>query len=401
MKNQTILVQASSRAWCGTPDWCMNEIDGQPVVAHTVRKALDNFQNADVRIVAPEFDRGGELDQIPAMFPDHSVSVFYGFDSNPLERMIAALADEHDDTLIIRVDGLHFGWIPEDAKKMIAEAQKNQLDCIKFPDDYPIQLTSDIYRLSALKKAAALLGEKKDSGPYLVHPKFFMVKENSLFKTAYHNDHLPVDDEYLAGCRKKAEQVYRSGNTEVAGDKISHGDQFSFHYALGLDFIERGADVLDIACGWGYGARMIAEKAAHVTAADIDIETVRKASAGKYYSNITFQTADVTAMDFAENSFDAVTSFETVEHVDPQKYFMEMQRVIRPGGMLILSTPQNRLGHIPVNSQHLREFSLEEITGLCSEYFTVEEIIGIKQGRVVIPDDPKGQNAFIVCRKPE
>ncbi|CCO23594.1 methyltransferase domain-containing protein [Maridesulfovibrio hydrothermalis] len=401
MNNPIIIIQAASRAWCGTADWCMNKVEGKPVVALTVERALAHFPEADIRITAPEFDKGGLLDTLPALFPDNKVSVFYGFDSSPLERMIGALEKESDQTLIIRVDGLHFGWVPDDAEKMLAEAQKSNLDCIKLPDDYPVQLSSDVYRLSALKKAADLLSQEQDAGPYRVHPKFYMIRRDNLFKTAYHNDYKAVPDSYLEQCRETAKDVYITSNTEVAGSKISHGDQFSFHYQLGLDFIKENYSVLDIACGWGYGARMLARKAAKVTAADLDIAIVRKAAAGKYFKNITFQTGNATDLGFADNTFDAVTSFETVEHVDHAPYFSEMHRVIKPGGLLIFSTPQNILGHIPVNSQHRREYSLEEISTLCSEHFEIVKVIGIKQGRVVFPDDPKGQNTFMVCRKPE
>ncbi|TIH17295.1 methyltransferase domain-containing protein [Marinifilum sp. JC120] len=399
MDTPIILVQAASRAWSGAPDWCMNEVDGRPVVALTVESALKEFPKADVRIIAPEFDLGGRLNELPDMFPEHKISVFYGHDESPLERMIAALDGEEEDSLFIRVDGLHFGWLAEHARTMLELADKEGLDCVKTEDDFPIQLTADIYRLSALKKALAILEERPNGAPYRVHPKFFMFCENGNFKCSRFAPPA-VSEEWLKKCRKTAEQVYVAGNMNVGQHRgISAGDQLTFHYELALDYINSEALVLDCACGPGYGSRMLAHKAQKVIATDLDIETVRLASSGKYFDNITFQTGDATSLSFEDNSFDAVTSFETVEHVNPAPFFKEMERVLKPGGLLILSTPQNSLGHIPVNSQHLHEFSLQEISGLCSEHFEIMQTTGIKQGRIVFPDDPKGQNTFMVCRK--
>ncbi len=403
MNGPIILVQAASRAWSGAPDWCMNEIDGRPVVAITIENGLKEFPDADIRIVAPEFDKGGRLDDLPAMFPDNKISVYYGFDASPLDRMIAALEGFADETLVLRVDGLHFGWLPKHGTAMLESANLNQLDCMKMPDDFPIQLTSDVYRLSALKKASALLGELPSAGIFRVHPKFFMLKNPDNFKCSHFTDYPPVSDTWLKACRKIAEGVYVEGRMLVGKNEgIKAGDQLTFHYELALDFITPQTEMLDCACGPGYGARILSGKAASVIAADLDEETVKnEASSSANPDNLSFQTADVTELSFENNSFDAVTSFETVEHVDPVPYFAEMHRVLRPGGFLILSTPQNILGHIPVNFQHLREFSIDEITELASKHFTIHKIIGIKQGRVIFPDDSKGQNTFMVCQKSE
>lgn len=399
MDTPIILVQAASKAWSGAPDWCMNEVDGRPVVALTVENALKEFPKADIRIIAPEFDRGGRLDDLPDMFPDNKISVFYGHDESPLERMIDALGEVEEQSLFIRVDGIHFGWLTKHARTMLEQAEKEALDCAKTEDDFPIQLTADVYRLSALKKTLSILEERPNGAPYRVHPKFFMFNEEEIFKCARIAGPA-VSEEWLKKCRHTAEQVYIADNMNVGEHKsISAGDQLTFHYEMALDYIRPESTVLDCACGPGYGARIIADKAQKVIAADLDIETVRQASSGKYFDNITFQTGDITSLSFDDNSFDAITSFETVEHVNPAPFFKEMQRVLKPGGLLILSTPQNSLGHIPVNSQHLHEFSLQEISGLCSEHFEIMQTTGIKQGRIVFPDDPKGQNTFIVCRK--
>ena len=107
-----------------------------------------------------------------------------------------------------------------------------------------------------------------------------------------------------------------------------------------------------------------------------------------------------TALPLADACLDMVTSFETLEHVEPDPYFRELRRTLRRGGLLALSTPQNRLGHIPVNAQHRREYSLDELLALVRPHFAVEAVIGVKQGRIVFPGDPFGQNTMLLCRRP-
>jgi hypothetical protein len=64
--------------------------------------------------------------------------------------------------------------------------------------------------------------------------------------------------------------------------------------------------------------------------------------------------------------------------------------------MFLLSTPQNSLGHIPINAQHNHEYSLEEIRNITSKYFRIQEIIGIKQGCIIHEGDYKATNTFLV-----
>jgi len=137
--------------------------------------------------------------------------------------------------------------------------------------------------------------------------------------------------------------------------------------------------------------------------ADLDpavVEGARRAAAEQPGAqNVDFSVQDVTATDFSDASFDAVLSMETVEHVDDDAYIREIARIVRPGGLFILSTPQNALGHIPVNAEHLREYSIEQIESLVQPFFDVTEVIGIKQGRIVIPGSPRGCNVMLVFRR--
>jgi 2-polyprenyl-3-methyl-5-hydroxy-6-metoxy-1,4-benzoquinol methylase len=237
------------------------------------------------------------------------------------------------------------------------------------------------------------------TSPYIVHPKYYMFKSNK-FNTAFFNNMAKVKDEYLSNCRNIAKQIYLKPRTEVNDQRIEVGDQFSFHYRLAAKYISRNDKLLDIACGDGYGLLHLSNYVRHADGADISSEVILKAKekCGNI-NNIQLHVEDVTNMTFKDNTFDIITSFETIEHVNSELYLKEIRRVLKPMGKLILSTPQNNLGHIPINPQHNYEYSVEEIQDITSKYFRIQKIIGIKQGCIIHENDCKGSNTFMILIK--
>jgi SAM-dependent methyltransferase len=140
--------------------------------------------------------------------------------------------------------------------------------------------------------------------------------------------------------------------------------------------IVRGRSVLDAASGEGFGARILAETAARVTGVELDEGAV--AHARGRYPGIDFQTGDVTALPFPDGSFEAVVSFETIEHVDgPERAIAEFRRVLAPGGILLVSTP-NVAGApdaaIDVNPFHRVELDQAALRALLVD-FEVQSVI--------------------------
>ena len=145
-----------------------------------------------------------------------------------------------------------------------------------------------------------------------------------------------------------------------------------------------GRAVLDAGVGEGYGAALLASTAASVVGVDIEPDVIEHAAAT--YPSVRFQTADLVALPFPAASFDAVVSFQVIEHLQrPREFVSECARVLRPGGRLILSTP-NRLTFSPTgirNPFHTVEFAAAELRTVLEASFTVERMAGTFHGRKI------------------
>lgn len=128
----------------------------------------------------------------------------------------------------------------------------------------------------------------------------------------------------------------------------------------------QGADVLDLGCGCGYGAHFMATNGARsVVGVDLAEDALGYARANYKESNLSFEVMDVTALDYPEASFDSVVCLEVFEHVDDYEALLsEAARVLRPGGSLVLSTPNKLVWspgrEKPINPWHVWEFTREE-----------------------------------------
>ena len=100
-----------------------------------------------------------------------------------------------------------------------------------------------------------------------------------------------------------------------------------------------GRSALDVGCGAGLLAEPLARLGARVTAIDASAELIRVASDHAIASGleIDYRAGEVGEL---EGQFDLITCMEVIEHVaDPSTFVAELARLLAPGGLLILSTP--------------------------------------------------------------
>ncbi|PIS34962.1 MAG: hypothetical protein COT36_04810 [Parcubacteria group bacterium CG08_land_8_20_14_0_20_38_56] len=153
-------------------------------------------------------------------------------------------------------------------------------------------------------------------------------------------------------------------------------------YSFALDYV-KAKRILDIACGAGYGSALLAEKANQVVGLDIDKDSIDYAKSHYSRQNLKFIMGDAQNFNFPDSFFDAIVSFETIEHLSsPSKFLKELKKVLKPNGILILSSPDREITkEILIDTSykspfHLKEFTLKELTSLLSKFFKIESIYG-------------------------
>lgn len=150
-------------------------------------------------------------------------------------------------------------------------------------------------------------------------------------------------------------------------------------YAIASE-LAAGKTVLDIACGEGYGTHLLAAKATSVTGVDIDEGTVLAAKQKYKGANLEYITGRAEKIPAANESYDMVVSFETLEHLSDHGAMMqEIKRVLKPGGLLLISTPDKKTYSDETgykNPFHQKELYTAEFTSLLKEYFTHIKIVG-------------------------
>ncbi len=143
-------------------------------------------------------------------------------------------------------------------------------------------------------------------------------------------------------------------------------------------------DVLEAGCGEGYGADLIADVAERVVAVDYDEATVAHVRAR--YPRVDVRHGNLAELPLPASTVDVVVNFQVIEHLWDQGQFVgECHRVLRPGGVLLMSTP-NRITFspgrdTPLNPFHTRELNAAELTELLTgKGFTVESMLGVFHG---------------------
>lgn len=169
-----------------------------------------------------------------------------------------------------------------------------------------------------------------------------------------------------------------------------------------------GKDVLDVACGEGYGSYLLAEAADTVAGVDISAETIARAK-GKYRRpNLSFLQGSVLAIPLPDASMDLVVSFETLEHIAEHDMLLaEVRRVLRPGGVLCISTPDKRqYSDIPGrrNTFHVKELYRDEFAEMLRRRFRNTRMWGqrVVFGSVIGAEkDSQDSGDFLSWRKGE
>jgi ubiquinone/menaquinone biosynthesis C-methylase UbiE len=166
--------------------------------------------------------------------------------------------------------------------------------------------------------------------------------------------------------------------TEITSDNIPSDNPLHQRlfkaYVVAQDHVY--GNVLEVGCGEGRGVDLLMRKASAFTAVD-KIEEALQVLREK------FPTARFLSMNIPplgtlqDNAYDCVVSFQVIEHIQNDVlYLKEIHRVLKPGGIALLTTPNRKLS-LSRNPWHIREYLAQELKDLASGIFSTTEMKGI------------------------
>ena len=145
-------------------------------------------------------------------------------------------------------------------------------------------------------------------------------------------------------------------------------------YVFATKFV-KGKKVLDAACGEGYGSYLLSGDAKEVVGIDIFEEVIFNAKEKYKKNNLSFISSSIETIPMPDDYFDIIVSFETIEHVEEEvqnKFLNEISRVLKPEGILIMSTPNKAVYTDLVdykNEFHVKEFYYNEYLNFIKRKF--------------------------------
>ncbi len=158
-------------------------------------------------------------------------------------------------------------------------------------------------------------------------------------------------------------------------------------YAFTAKRLEGRKSVLDLGCGKGYGSMLLAEHAYSVTAVDLNPASIEFARKNYRRDNLRFQLQNAvqdvaSSLDAPTGKFDAVISFEVLEHLPPSetyRFLSGLSRHLKRDGLLFISTPNHDVvlkSGMPVPDFHINNLSSREFRKALHGHFQQVEMYG-------------------------
>jgi len=393
------LVQAHHRGWGGARDFSLARVSGNYAVEEVIARLKSMPEISDVIIAVPDDPGNAIFRNIAAA---HGVACHFGSRENVLERCSAAL-DAVKADIVVHVMGQHCFIDTALLSDMLAFLDGSGAKFVSLPDAFTPYFAGKVYTRTLLAEvAAAILAQAHDQAMNFARYPAFIEHNRERFGALVYERVPQYDRDYLLKVREIAKEIFADDRMHVdagAASTVSNGLFESYDFARS----QFGAAdrVLDIACGDGYGCRIMAPQVGQVLGVDINRPLIAANQQNNLVENISYDVGDCLALELADGAVTGATAMELIEHLPVDKldsFVSEVRRVVRPGGSFICSTPQNSHGDIPIVPWHVKEYSVAELRAILERHFLSVKILSSKSGGRLSEACETGQKMVALCR---
>jgi 2-polyprenyl-3-methyl-5-hydroxy-6-metoxy-1,4-benzoquinol methylase len=393
------LIQAHHRGWGGAPDFSLSQVEGRFAIEMVIER-LKSVAGISVITIAVPDDPGNQIYREIAEL--HGVSCFFGSRENVLARSAGALDAEGAD-IAVHVMGQHCFIDSALLSDMLSFLQSEEASYVSLPDDFTPYFAGKVYRRTILDKIAQAiaLSAGNHAGDLARFAGFIEHRRDQFGARVYAK--LPqYDHAYLLKVRDTAHAIFADDRMHVdasQASRVSNPLFESYEFAAGKFGPEDR--ILDIACGDGYGCRiMAAAGVGTVLGIDINAGLIAQNAAANSHANIGYAVDNAFALSLDDGSVTGATAMELIEHIPIDKvdtFVGEVRRVVSVGGYFVCSTPQSSYGEIPVVPHHVREYSAAELKSILKRHFSMVKIYSSKSGGRLMEEEI-GQKMVAVCQ---
>lgn len=393
------LVQAHHRGWNGAADLSLATLGGRPAVELVIErlKAMPGLD--DVVVAVPDDPGNIVFHDIAARM---GVKCLNGSRENVLARITAAL-DAVGAEACVHVMGQHCFVDTALLSDMLSFMRTQEAGFVSLPDAFTPYFAGKVYTRALLDKVEAAIAALPQDRQAIHRARFFAFIEHhrAEFGALVYEKLPQYDREYLLKVRDMAREIFADDRMHVdagAASKVSNPLFESYEFAR-RQFGPRDR-VLDIACGDGYGCRILSDRAGAVLGIDINAELIAANGNENRGGNISYAVDNAFGLSLPDASVTGVTAMELIEHLPVDKvdsFAREVRRVLAPGGSFICSTPQNSHGDIPVVPWHVKEYSAPELRAILERHFASVKILSSKSGGQ-LTECETGQKMVALCR---
>ena len=393
------LIQAHHRGWGGARDFSLSRVNGKYAVEEVIVRLKSMPGICDVIIAVPD-DPGNEIFRDIAT--EHGVACHFGSRENVLERCTGAL-DAVAGDIAVHVMGQHCFIDTALLSDMLAFLASSGARFVSLPDAFTPYFAGKIYTRALLNDVkAAIAALPDDQAMNFARYAAFIEHHRTRFGARVYENVPQYDRYFLLKVRETAKEIFADDRMHVdanAASAVSNPLFESYEFARGQ--FGAGDHVLDIACGDGYGCRIMAPQVGRVLGVDINQPLIAANQQNNAIGNIAYDVGDCFALSLPDGAVTGATAMELIEHLPVDKvdsFVSEVRRVIRPGGSFICSTPQNSHGDIPLVPWHIKEYSVAELRAILERHFSSVKILSSKSGGRLSEACETGQKMVALCR---